>query len=74
MTTRRAQELLYDSEASLRLVDNAIGELGIDSVTADDGDAVPSSVIAEMERRLAEMAAIVDPKAIADQSSDPGTA
>jgi hypothetical protein len=74
MTPRRAQELLYDSEASLRLVDNAIGELGADSMTADDGDAVSSSGIAEMEPRLAQMAAIFDPKAMADRSSDPGKA
>jgi hypothetical protein len=43
MRTRPAQELLYDSEALLRLVDNAIGELGLDIATTDEGDASASS-------------------------------
>ena len=49
MATRSAHELLYDSEASLRLVDNAIGELGGDGegeiVTANDSSALPASLV-----------------------------
>jgi hypothetical protein len=46
VTTRPPLELLYDSEASLRLVDNAIGELGadVDIVTMDDAGAPPTSL------------------------------
>jgi hypothetical protein len=47
MATRPAHELLYDSEASLRLVDNAIGELGGDGeiVTANESSALPASLV-----------------------------
>jgi hypothetical protein len=36
MATRAATELLYDSEASYRLVDNVIGEFGSTSRMLDD--------------------------------------
>jgi chemotaxis regulatin CheY-phosphate phosphatase CheZ len=47
MATRPAHELLYDSEASLRLVDNAIGELGVEAeiVTTPDGSALPPTLV-----------------------------
>jgi hypothetical protein len=47
MTTRPAKELLYDSEASLRLVDNAIGELATDAdiVTTNEASALPASLV-----------------------------
>jgi hypothetical protein len=47
MATRPAKELLYDSEASLRLVSNAIGELG-----AGATDATPSTALAQLPRTL----------------------
>jgi chemotaxis regulatin CheY-phosphate phosphatase CheZ len=42
MATRPANELLYDSEASLRLVDNAIGEFGAE-VAAVSTEAAPNA-------------------------------
>jgi chemotaxis regulatin CheY-phosphate phosphatase CheZ len=42
MATRPANELLYDSEASLRLVDNAIGEFGAE-VTAASSERAPGA-------------------------------
>ncbi|MEP6619838.1 MAG: hypothetical protein ABJE47_10995 [bacterium] len=40
MTARSASELLFDSEASLRLVDNAIGEFKPDPVDGDEAEQV----------------------------------
>jgi chemotaxis regulatin CheY-phosphate phosphatase CheZ len=42
MATRPANELLYDSEASLRLVDNAIGEFGAE-IAAVSTEAAPNA-------------------------------
>jgi chemotaxis regulatin CheY-phosphate phosphatase CheZ len=49
MAIRPAKELLYDSEASLRLVSNAIGELG---AGASSADAVNPTALAQLPETL----------------------
>jgi hypothetical protein len=95
MAARTAGELLFDSEASLRLVDRAIVELKPESVDADSATraaevrgtmrdelfglmnhlqfqdittqqlAYASSLIMEMEDRLAQLIKLFDPSTIA---------
>ncbi len=52
MATRPANELLYDSEASLRLVDNAIGEFGAAASEEEVAPEVPSSGLSELPKTL----------------------
>ncbi len=66
MTTRHASELLYDFEASLRLVDSAINEFGeeaaevIDSPAAADLDGAPSVLPKSLLRAFGEITEILE--------------